>query len=239
MGILLTFGVNSLWQQREENKRKKEILILVRKELEINKQWFINHEKTIRSDCRVYMNIIEAKDNLALIPKDTLRVYQEIMRSTSDNQLTTSAWQIFQNSDIIQKMTDKELVIRLTECYWMISKIQDVVVEYYWGQKKKAYVFEFDSYQFFLEVLNNKESVYFYTIMAGVDGHYTNFLTIFSIAESFIDYAIMLLDKHGDYRYNMEENDKERVSFLNARIDSLLRSKENGLLLKNDTIVNN
>jgi len=40
LGIMLTFGVNSLWQRREENKRTREMLILVRNELIDTKEWF-------------------------------------------------------------------------------------------------------------------------------------------------------------------------------------------------------
>ena len=239
LGIMLTFGVNSLWQKREDKKKTKEMLILVRKELEINKEWFKNHEKTIRKEYRVYKNIIEAKDNLAVIPMDTMQIYLSLMGSFSDSQLTTTAWQIFQNSEIIQKMTHKELVIRLTECYWLTNKIQELVIKEYWDKKQKAFVYELDSYLFFSEVLKNKESVYFYTLMGKVDGYNTNFMNIFSIAEAFIDYAIMLLDQHGDYRYDMDEKDKEQITCLEARVDSLLNSKIDSIHQKNDTIVNN
>ena len=235
LGILLTFGGNALWQQREENKKINEMLILVRKELEINRDWFESQEKTIRKDCRVFKKIIKEKDHLADIPIDSLIVYRDLMGSYSDSQLTTTAWQIFQNSEIIQKMTHKELVIRLTECYWLINKLQEVIIKKYWDKKDKAFVYEFDSYLFFSEVLKNKESVYFYTIMAESA---TNFMTLFPIGESFIDYAIMLLDQQGDYRYNMDKKDKEQVLFLEARMDSLMNSKIDSLHLKNDTIIN-
>ena len=49
LGIVLTWGVSSLWQQREEKQRTKEILILVRNELETNKEWFKSQEKIMRS----------------------------------------------------------------------------------------------------------------------------------------------------------------------------------------------
>jgi len=49
LGIVLTLGVSSLWQQREEKQRTKEILILVRNELETNKEWFKSQEKIMRS----------------------------------------------------------------------------------------------------------------------------------------------------------------------------------------------
>jgi len=49
LGIVLTLGVSSLWQQREEKQRTKKILILVRNELETNKEWFKSQEKIMRS----------------------------------------------------------------------------------------------------------------------------------------------------------------------------------------------
>ena len=128
------------------------------------------------------------------------------------------------------------MVIRLTECYWLINKIQELIIKNFWDKKEKAFVYEFDSHQFFSEVLKNKESFYFYTIMGQ---SVTNFMTLFPIAESFIDYTLMLLDKHGDYRYDMDEKDKEQESFLEARMDSLMKSKIDSLHLKNDTIKNN
>ena len=230
LGITLTFGANSLWQKRDENKKIKEMLTLIRKELETNKEWFKGHEKKIRSDCYVYKKIIEAKGNFADIPKDTLKVYRSKIASFSDYQLTTSSWQIFQNSEMIQKMTDKELVIRLTDCYWLINKLQEIIMKEYWDSKKKTYVYELDTYQFFEALMNNKETVFFYSIMGEVNGYTTDLWDLFPMAEAVIDYTIMILDKHGDYRYDMDEKDKEMESFIDARIDSLRQ--------KNDSIRN-
>ena len=61
LGITLTFGVNSLWQQREDKKRTKEVLILVRNELKTNKDMFKTHEKRIKTESYVYQKIVEAK----------------------------------------------------------------------------------------------------------------------------------------------------------------------------------
>jgi len=230
LGITLTFGVNSLWQKREENRKIKEMLTMVRKELEINKEYFKGHENTIKEDSYVYVKILENKDNIADFPKDTLLNYLSRMFNISDYQLTTSSWEIFQNSELIQKMTNKELLIRLTECYWLINRIQEFVMKEYWDIKRKILVYDLDPYQFFKEILKNKEAVYFFTVISGYGG-YSNFMDIFLNVDIYIDYTIMILDKYGDFQYDMDDKDKEFELFFETRMDSL-RSKNDTLTTK-------
>ena len=236
LGISLTFGVNALWQKREEKKKIKEMLILVRKELEVNKDWFKGNEKKINGERYVYKNIIETKGNFADIPTDTLEVWFGILYSFSFYQSTTSSWQIFQNSEMIQKISDKELVIRLTDCYFLIEKCQELIMKEYWDKKEKAFVYEHNPYEFFEALISNKETVFFFKMMGGVDGFSTNLWDLFHYADAYIDYTIMILDKYGNFQYDMDEKDKELKSFVEARMDSIRNSKTDSLLLKNDTI---
>jgi len=225
VGIILTFGGNALWQKSEENKKIKEILILVRSELKENKEWFKKHERIIKKDRYVYDQIIKAKENIADIHKDTLNVYLSRLISWEDYLLTTSAWQIFQNSEMTQKMTDKELIIRITECYFMIDKVRETIMTEYWYKKKKINTFDLDPYHFFDLVMKNKESVFFFEVMS-MDINENGFWAMFPLIDAFIDYTIILLDKHGDYQYDMEEKDNEINSFLRARIDSVFQKKD-------------
>ena len=220
LGIVLTFGVSSLWQQCEEKKKTKEILILVRNELETNKEWFKIQEKIMRKDSYVYKKILESKSDWTSIPQDTLAVYLTRTVALEFSQLTTSAWHIFQNSDMIQKMTNKELIIRLTDCYYWINKIEELIMQQYWDNKKKAIPSEPDPYKYFDAILNNKTSVFFYTMMSS-DTFSSTIWNIFPWIDALIDYTIMILDKHGDYRYDMDEKDKELESFIDARMDSV------------------
>jgi hypothetical protein len=222
LGILLTFGGNALWQQREENKRTREMLILVRNELKSNKVWFESQEKIMREDCYVYKKILEAKGDWKSIPIDTLKSYQSRTLYLGFNQLTTSAWQIFQNSEMIQKMTDKELVIRLTDCYFWINEIKNEYIKtQYWDSKIKSVASEVDLYKYFDALMSNKETVFFYTLMTENDAVWN----VFPFIDAIIDYTIILLDKHGDYGYDMREKDDEIESFVEARMDSVLRKK--------------
>jgi len=225
LAIVLTFGVNALWEKHVEKKKTTEMLILVRKELEINKEWFKNQEKTMKEDRYAFKKMLEAKDNWKTLPEDTISAYLSRTFYMSFSQLSTSAWQMFQNSNIIQKMTDKELVIRLTECYFFINKIEDFLTKQYWDKKMNSIVAEPDPNKYFDALMNNKETVFFYTIMSSDNFHF-DIINAFPLIDAVINYNILLLDRHGNYRYDMDEKDNEYESFIEASIDSVLHKKD-------------
>jgi len=219
LGILLTFGGNALWQRHEENRKTREMLILVRNELKTNKEWFKGQEKIMRKDAYVFKKILEVKSDWTSIPEDTLIAYRSQTQNIGFNQLTTSAWQILQSSEMIQKMTDKELVIRLTDCYFWIEKIKEFIEIQYWDVKTKTVAPEVDLYLYFDALMKNKETVFFYDTMSSESLANWN---LFPFIDAIIDYTIMLLDKRGDFRYDMNEKDEEIEAFIQQRVDSVL-----------------
>jgi len=240
LGISLTFGVNALWQKREEKKKTREMLILVRNELETNKSWFKKQEKVLNKDIDAFRKILEADKNWATIPEDSLVVYINRFGHISFMQLTTSAWQIFQNSEMIQKISDKELVIRLTDCYYIINLISDFIMENYWDKKMQVIPFEAFTADKLYDVLdalmNNQELISFLYRSVSFDSFHEEF---FPVVDAIIDYTLSLLDKYGNFRYDMDEKDKELESFIEARKDSVRNLKIERLQLENDTIGNN
>ena len=225
LGILLTFGVNELWQRHEEKGKTKEVLILVRNELETNKQWFKDQEAQINRDSYVFKKILEADKKWSTIPKDSLVAYYKQISTFSSSELNTSAWHIFQNSEMIQKIPDKELVIDLASCYFYINTCYDMIMKNYWDSRMKIIPHELIMNDFLNELINKKESFYFISVIS--EG--TGFQELFFNIDAIIDYTISVLDKYGDFRYNSDEGSKEYESFMKARTDSLLH--------KNDTIV--
>jgi hypothetical protein len=216
LGILLTFGVNFLWRRREEKKRTKDMLILVRNELINNKELFKIQEDFLKKDGAVYQKILEAKNDLSSIPVDTLKTYHYQIQGINVNPLITSAWQIFQNSEMIQKMTNKEMVIRLTNCYATMVSWHDFIEKDYWEIKKKMFTFELDDpYRFFETVLKNSE---IYNFLDSFSLDKEDKWNAFLVTDAMIDYTVMLLDKHGDYRYDMEEKDKEIAAYIEGRM---------------------
>ena len=225
VGISLTFGVNSIWQKHEEKKRTREMLILVRNELKNTKEWFNHQEKILKIDGYVYQKILDARNNLTSIPVDTLNAYHARAQRITINSHTISAWQIFQNSEMIQKMKDKELVIRLAECYSSIILLHEFIMKDYWDAKMKmiSSLDIEDSFRFFNAAMKNNEYVFFFNLFSLDD---SDIWSAFTTMEAFIDYTILLLDKHGDYRYDMEENDNEFETFLDSRLDSVFHKKD-------------
>jgi len=223
LGIILTFGGNAIWQKNEEKKKIREMLILVRNELEINKEWFKDQEKNIRRDSYAYQKILEAEGDWSTIHPDTINEYKSQTRTFTYGILTSSAWQIFQSSEVIQKMTDKELVIGIMNSYAVINLIHGVIMEEYWNAKKKAVAFENDPYRYFETVMNNKETVSFYRRFSPDQ---SNFWDVFSLIDDVIDQMLMLLDNHGNYRYGKDEDNNRVETSVEAEKDSVCHKKD-------------
>ena len=217
LGIVLTFGVNELWQKKEEKKRTKEMLILVRNELERNKKWFKNQEEILKKDSEAFTKILEASKKWSSFPEDSLAIYVQQFANVSHQQLTTSAWQIFQNSEMIQKISNKELIIRLTDCYFVINTLYDFIIKNYWDKKYEIIPFEYnDLYGFLDAVMSNKEAVKFLKTMSQ-----NIFANSIQYTDAIIEYTISLLDRYGDFKYDMDEFDQDFRNYIEMRNDSI------------------
>ena len=221
LGISLTFGVNSLWQKREEKRKNTEMLILVRNELETNKSWFQKQEKTLKQHSYAFNKILEADKKWSTIPDDTLTSYLSFIEIRI-YQFQNTAWEIFQNSEMIQKNTNKELVVRLNDCYIEMNMLYDFIMKNYWDKKLESIpFFEDDLYPLLDALINKKEAFYFLRMM----DEDSNLWNIFPQVEASIDFTISLLDKYGDFKYDMIEMDEEYRTFVKARIDSAHQKK--------------
>jgi hypothetical protein len=214
-GIILTFGVTALWQRRREKQTTKEMLILVRNELAFNKIILQHLEQMMKNQGYVYRKILENKNDLTAIPTDTLKEYHTQISGISIVNMTTTAWKIFQNSDMIQKMTNRELIIRLAGCYNAMTTWMDSLNKDYWTVLRRILTLELDdSYRFFETAVKNNEYLTFFDSYSDKS---EGMWAAFSQINAFIDYTMQLLDKHGDYRYDMEEKDSEFEAFINER----------------------
>jgi hypothetical protein len=213
LGIMLTFGVNALWQKRQDNKKTQEILILVRGELKSNQWAFKSQHERIKEQIEVYEKVLEAHHAGITIPKDTLNAYQAILMKKDGFQFLTSAWRLFENSETLQKMTDKDLANTISACYFWIEKIKDVLKEEYWDKKNELKIYEIDSHQYFDAAMKNKEAYYFYSKMT----KYINFSEPFFYIDAIIDYTLLKMDS----RYDKVEHSADFNSFFKSRMDSI------------------
>ena len=202
LGIVLTFGVNSLWQKHEDQKKINEIMVLLRHELEINKEWFKTQKNLMMDDSYVYRKILETNGDWESIHPDTLKQYQTQTSLIWYAPFTASAWQIFQNSEVIQKMNNQKLVIAILNAYTDMTLFRELIMNEYWSEKKKAIATDEDPYKYFDNVINNKESVAFYRDFASEEALFWN---LFKHTDLGFDYLLPLLDKHGYYLQDYSE----------------------------------
>ena len=205
LGIGLTFGVNSLWQKHEDKKKVDEIMALLRHELDINKQWFEVQDSLIRSDSRVYKKILEAKGDWKSIHPDTLKQYQAQTSLILYAPFTSSAWQIFQNSEVIQKMNNQKLVVSILHAYTDMILFKELIMVEYWHEKKQAFATAEDPYEYFDDIMSNKKSVAFYREYASEESLFWN---LFTFTNQGFDYLLPLLDENG-YR-SQEQNEEDK-----------------------------
>jgi len=104
LGITLTFGVNALWQKHEENKNMKEMLTLIRNELEVNKKMFEDQKEILQSHVYYYNKILEINKKWETIPEDSIDNYLDLA-SVYLPKFQTHAWQIFQNSEVSKRLS--------------------------------------------------------------------------------------------------------------------------------------
>ena len=223
VGIILTFGVNAFWQKFTERKKTLEILGLIRNELEINREWLVDQEKTLKKHSHYYKKLLEADKKWETIPEDSLINYANIV-NLNIFTYSTSAWQIFQSSETFQKMTDKELIIRLNDCYFNVNTMYDVIMKNYWDKKMDEMPIEYlgKTNEFFNELMNNKkESLRFLEIAEN-----TNFWSALVEMQATIDYSILLLDNYNINKYDREEKDKKFESFVEERIDKIYQDRD-------------
>jgi len=209
-----------LWQRHEEKKKEREMLILVRKELEINKKMFEHQAEVLRRDNNAYQKILKADRKWKTIPQDSLDFYVSFFWQYDYPPLMTSSWQVFQNSEVIQKMSNKELIVRLTDCYYSVAMLHDHLVKNYWDQKQKLNItYDYDG--LFLDaVMDNRELVNFLRYL-----HDWNLFENIDYVSVEIDYALSLLDKYGNFRYDMDREAEEYRSFIKAGLDSIRQKR--------------
>jgi hypothetical protein len=93
----------------------------------------------------------------------------------------------------------------------------------YWEVKKNIASSALDDPYLFFDTILKSNEIYNFLDSFSLDKE--DKWDAFLLTDAMIEYTVMLLDKHGDYRYDMEEKDKEITAYIEAR-----------LLQKRDTI---
>jgi len=223
VGIALTFGISYLIQRHNEKEDTKEMMTLIKKELNRNKQWLKERRQDYADDINAYRNILSAK-NLRNIPADSLIMWIKQTGTQPGSFNSTNAWDIFKNTETIAKFHNKDLIMQLAECYFWIKKAPEIMAMYHkekentcirFGITNTALDFKTSPYDYIDTMLKNKEIETFFTSIVKLN--YYSIEKNFTSFENGIDYILYLIEKDEnadkdvlDYNSFMKQKDNEK-----------------------------
>jgi len=129
VGIALTFGITALVQRCSDQKQITEMLLLVENEIRSNRDWLEKRADFYQKDKEAYQFFLSTA-LLDSIPEDTIVKHLTQANYHSDTYMGTERWNVFQNSGMMQKLHNPELISRLAEFYFTLAKIKDMWNEY-------------------------------------------------------------------------------------------------------------
>jgi hypothetical protein len=199
VGILLTFGVTFLIQQHNKNKQIHELMILLKKEIIDNKALFEAAQEDFLQTRKAYAIILS--DEWKTMPNDTLRKYIFYARKGSAYILLNSAWNVFQNSEVIQNLDNKELIVTVSSLYKYLEMGSSIWEDFLKEKREVFNIYETDRRDYIDALLKDKPSVEF--MKKG--SYYYTFEQVFTYIIDMADYTLYQIDNSGNYQYKFDD----------------------------------
>lgn len=130
-GIVVTFIGSNLVSNYSTNKDIRSTMHLIIKELENNKNDLILIDRKHDGDRIIAQHLINNKFDVRKIDEDTLIKYINFVSQLSSFSYSTDALDVLKGSSLMQKIDDKDLLLRVIKAYQGLQNVQESVSEYY------------------------------------------------------------------------------------------------------------
>lgn len=117
LGIVITFGGESLISHNQEKKDLDSCLNLVRSELKNNKELLQLADTVVSMQRLAAQFILRYEDDLTKAPQDSLMMYANTPLSKSEITIYTDALELLKSSGALMKIEDKGLALEIFETY--------------------------------------------------------------------------------------------------------------------------
>jgi hypothetical protein len=138
VGIALTLGVGHLIQRRSEKKEIHTLMTLIKKEITANKTTLANMRTDFMQTREAYGLLLSS--TWKTLPEDSIRPHVSKAQNITSYTLQNTAWNVFQNSNVVRSFEDKELIMELSEWYLSIEEAYKWW-ERYSNEKMEAMIF--------------------------------------------------------------------------------------------------
>lgn len=113
LGIILTF-VGSDWiEERNIQRDVKSMLLLVKAELQTNRKIILGGKQRTKREILAANFLLNNKDSLSLISKDSLDYYSPLPFQSSFLTLTSDALELMKSSALFPRMKDQKLGLKV------------------------------------------------------------------------------------------------------------------------------
>lgn len=197
IGIVLTFGITFYVQHRQEKKQMREMVTLLKREIQDNKNWLKGRARMWNEDFESYWVVLRRQD-WERIPKDSLDIYLTRVCRINISSSTPFVWNVFQSSGMLQNLHNVEAVAILSECYFWTEEMKT-----WWGiynQKKQmlsdVYLVEYrdQPLTYFEALLRDERSQKVIDEMAYFTSY--NFPQFYEQLAPLYDYALFMLENY-------------------------------------------
>lgn len=131
IGVVITFIGSDLITQNSERKDIRSTMSLIRDELKSNREKYEDIVAEFREDEALSTLLAEHGMKIRTISEDSLRQYATVLGHIRGFSYTQDALDILKNSMLMQKISDKELLLQLTKVYEALNGFKLTMTEYY------------------------------------------------------------------------------------------------------------
>lgn len=138
IGVLITFGGSELITSCSEQKDIKATMLLIRDELANNRENFEKIVAKFSEDEHLSALLMKHNMNCRAIPEDSLKQFRFSIGQIGSFYYTRNALDILKNSMLMQKISDKELLLSLIDVYETLEGYK-MSVKLYYEMKEDAF----------------------------------------------------------------------------------------------------
>lgn len=131
IGVVVTFSGSNLITRCSEKEDIRSTMLLIRDELKRNREMFQYIVAEFREDERLSTLLVEHDMKYRTIPEDSLRQFVTVLGHIRSFSYTHNAFDILKNSMLMQRISDKEFLLSLTEVYEVLEGFKLTINGYY------------------------------------------------------------------------------------------------------------
>lgn len=139
IGIVITFTGSDAIMNHSRQKELKQIMEMVKLELEDNLQTLHTIESRLQRERAAFQNIQNNIQDLDAIPTDTILKYGSVPGNVMNYFFRTQSLDVLKTSGIISQIKDKEFLRNIFGCYVSLQYVEESANGYYTDKKDATF----------------------------------------------------------------------------------------------------